>query len=108
MASSCSMGPVVIYLVLDDFSFRKSRLDVPVVFRKSGKSGSVCDRTSSLGRSGRGVAVGNVHNAQALPEHVAAEVANDADTPVSVGVPPLPPDEVGEPNQFQIEDIQFT
>ena len=81
---------------------------MPVAFRKSGKSGSVCDRTSSLGRSGRGVAVGNVHNAQALPEHVAAEVANDADAPLSVGVPPPPPDVVGEPNQFQIEDIQFT
>lgn len=91
-----------------DFASRKSRFDVSVAFRKSGKSGSVCDKTSSLGRSGRGVAVGNVHNAQALPEHVAIEVAIDADRPVSGGGSPLPPCEVGEPNQFQIEDIQFT
>lgn len=49
-----------------------------------------------------------MHNAQALPEHVAAEVANDTDAPVWVGPLPLPPDDVGEPNQFQIDDIQLT
>lgn len=64
---------------------------------------------SSPGRSGKGVAVGRVHNLQALPEQVVEELAvgDDDNGPDVIAEGLLPSIEEGEPNQFQIEEIQL-